>query len=61
MRITVISNTEVPLLFFDPATMDDPCLFVSDDRRLARKARRRGFRTATGDLRDAAAEATPHE
>jgi nanoRNase/pAp phosphatase (c-di-AMP/oligoRNAs hydrolase) len=53
VRIAVISNTEVPLVLFDPATVEDQCLFVSDDPRLVRKARRRGFRTARGDLREA--------
>ncbi len=54
MRIAVITQTEVPLLLFEPETGEDRCLVVTDDRRLAARARRRGFHTATGDLASAA-------
>lgn len=53
MRIVVIASRDVPQLLFDPGEGEDTYLFVTDDRPLARKARRRGFRTATGDLASA--------
>jgi len=54
MRIAVITQTEVPLLLFEPEAGEDHCLVITDDRRLAARARRRRFRTATGDLASAA-------
>lgn len=50
MRITAITQTDLPLLLFDTRGDEDQCLVVSDDPRLTARARRRGFHTATGDL-----------
>ncbi len=54
MRIAIIAHTELPLLLFEPTVGEDEVLFVSDDRNLLRRVRRRGFRTASGDLGEAA-------
>ncbi len=50
MRIVLLTQTDLPLMLFEPTAGDDQCLVVTDEARLARRARRRGFRTATGDL-----------
>jgi nanoRNase/pAp phosphatase (c-di-AMP/oligoRNAs hydrolase) len=53
MRIAVITRTELPLLLFEPQAAEDEGLVITDETRLARWARRRGLRAATGDLADA--------
>ncbi|MBI5016691.1 MAG: DHH family phosphoesterase [Deltaproteobacteria bacterium] len=50
MRIVVITRSELPLLFFEGSAPEEPRLVLSDDRALVRRAYRRGFHTATGDL-----------
>ncbi len=52
MRVVVITRNELSLLLLDPRTGPEPMMFVTDDRALARRARRRSFRTATGSLGD---------
>ena len=55
MRIVVVTGEELPLLLLDPEPPPDELrLFLTDVPGLARRARRRGFRTATGDLVSAA-------
>ena len=50
MRIVVIARDNFPVLVFEAKSGEDLCLLVSDDPVVTRKARRRGFSTATGDL-----------
>ncbi len=51
MRIVVVTGEELPLLLLDPEPPPDELrLFLSDTPALSRQARRRGFRTATGEL-----------
>ncbi|WP_025322080.1 DHH family phosphoesterase [Deferrisoma camini] len=52
MAVAVISRTDFPALLLDPRANPEPMVFVTDDPALARMARRRGFRTATGELTD---------
>ena len=52
MRVAVISQTDLPLLLLDPRAGSDPFLFVTDVPALARRAKRRGYATATGSLHD---------
>ncbi|GAB6061627.1 DHH family phosphoesterase [Deferrisoma palaeochoriense] len=54
MAVVVVSRTDLPLLLLDPKSAQEPMAFVTDQPALARQARRRGFRTATGDLGDPA-------
>ena len=53
MKIAIIAQTDLPLALLDPEQSGaDACVFASDDRALARRARRRGFATVTGPLND---------
>lgn len=52
MRILLVTQTEVPLLLFPAVSGEDQCVVVTDDKRLAARARHRGFRAATGNLAD---------
>jgi len=56
MRLAVIARTELPLMLLEPDEEDEDAegVFVTDDPRLARKARARNFRTTTGHLADPA-------
>ncbi len=54
MPVFLISRNDAPLSLLDPACGEAAYVFVTDDAGLARRARRLGFRTATGRLHDPA-------